>query len=119
MQDMAVGIGDMDSRSLGVQNVLVLSNTLANRALGNIDKAIGRVSSERSKLGAIQNRLDHTISNLIVSSENIADAESKIRDVDMAKEMMDFTRFNILSQAGISMLAQANQMSQGVLQLLR
>ena len=119
MQDMSVGIGDMDSRSLGVHNVLVLSNALANRALENIDDAIGRVSSERAKLGAIQNRLDHTVSNLVVSSENMADAESKIRDVDMAKEMMNFTRFNILSQAGISMLAQANQMSQGVLQLLR
>lgn len=90
----------------------------ANNAIETLDSAIKSVSSERSKLGATQNRLDHTINNLTATSENISAAESRIRDVDMAKEMMDFTKNNILSQASTAMLAQANQMPQGVLQLL-
>lgn len=77
------------------------------------------MSSERSKLGALQNRLDHTIANLSTTSENLTAAESRIRDVDMAKEMMTFTKFQILANAATSMLAQANQMPQAVLQLLR
>lgn len=84
-----------------------------------IDGAIAKVSNQRSALGAVQNRLEHTINNLGTSSENLTAAESRIRDVDMAKEMMDFTKNNILTQAAQAMLAQANQQPQGVLQLLR
>lgn len=118
-QDIGVGIGNMGSRSLGVNNILVNSNELANASIGKIDAAIFRVSAERAKLGALQNRLEHTINNLSVTSENLSASESRIRDVDMAKEMMNFTRFNILQQAATAMLAQANQMPQTVLQLLR
>ncbi|MCT1578233.1 flagellin Hag [Oceanobacillus kimchii] len=87
--------------------------------LNAIDAAITQVSTQRSSLGAVQNRLEHTINNLGASSENLTAAESRIRDVDMAKEMMEFTKGNILSQAAQSMLAQANQQPQGVLQLLQ
>ncbi|MBW3087047.1 A-type flagellin [Austwickia sp. TVS 96-490-7B] len=90
----------------------------ASAALGKIDAAIKTVSDQRSELGALQNRLDHTIKNLGVSSENLAASESRIRDTDMAKEMTNFTRSQILQQAGVSMLAQANQSSQSVLKLL-
>jgi len=118
-QDIGVGIGDMSTRALGVNNILVTSNEQANIAIGKLDLAINRVSSERAKLGAIQNRLEHTINNLSVTSENLSASESRIRDVDMAKEMMNFTKYNILQQAATAMLAQANQMPQTVLQLLR
>ncbi len=118
-QDIGVGIGDMSSRALGVNNILVTSNDQANIAIGKLDLAINRVSSERAKLGAMQNRLEHTINNLSVTSENLSASESRIRDVDMAKEMMNFTKYNILQQAATAMLAQANQMPQTVLQLLR
>lgn len=91
----------------------------ATAAVEVLDQAINAVSAERSKLGAYQNRLEHTINNLGTSSENLTAAESRIRDVDMAKEMMEFTKNNILTQAAQSMLAQANQQPQGVLQLLR
>lgn len=91
----------------------------ANAAITDIQSAIDKVSAERSMLGAVQNRLDHTINNLGTSSENLTAAESRIRDVDMAKEMMEFTKNNILTQAAQAMLAQSNQMPQGVLQLLR
>jgi flagellin len=91
----------------------------ANDAVDVINNAIEVVSKERAKLGAQQNRLEHTIKNLDTSSENLQAAESRIRDVDMAKEMMNFTKNNILQQAAQAMLAQANQAPQGVLQLLR
>jgi Flagellin and related hook-associated proteins len=90
----------------------------ANSAITIIDDAINAVSSERSKLGAYQNRLEHTIANLGVSAENLQAAESRIRDVDMAQEMMNFTKFQILQQASTAMLAQANLAPQSVLQLL-
>ncbi len=96
----------------------VSTQTAADSAITTIDNAISKVSAERSKLGAVQNRLDHTINNLTATSENLSAAESRIRDVDMAREMMEFTKNNILSQASTAMLAQANQMPQGVLQLL-
>ncbi|MCY8577626.1 flagellin Hag [Bacillus haynesii] len=89
------------------------------KQLGAIDDAIKQVSTQRSKLGAVQNRLEHTINNLSASGENLTAAESRIRDVDMAKEMSEFTKNNILSQASQAMLAQANQQPQNVLQLLR
>ncbi|MGN7312456.1 flagellin Hag [Alkalicoccobacillus gibsonii] len=94
------------------------SQDTADAAITTIQAAIDQVSAERSKLGANQNRLEHTISNLDNSSENLQAAESRIRDVDMAKEIMEFTKNNILSQASQSMLAQANQAPQQVLQLL-
>jgi flagellin-like hook-associated protein FlgL len=119
MQDIGIGIGDMSAKALGVSNLLVVDNERANIAIGALDRAINRVSTERAKLGAVQNRLDHTINNLTTSSENLTAAESRIRDVDMAKEMMAFTKYQILANAATSMLAQANQMPQTVLQLLR
>lgn len=97
----------------------VQTQTAADSAIKAIDNAIKTVSGERSKLGAYQNRLEHTINNLGTSSENLTAAESRIRDVDMAKEMMNQTKNSILSQAAQAMLAQANQQPQGVLQLLR
>jgi flagellin len=97
----------------------VLTKDSATAAITNIDAAIQQVSAERSKLGAYQNRLEHTINNLGTAAENLTAAESRIRDVDMAQEMMEFTKLNILQQAATAMLAQANQMPQAVLQLLR
>jgi flagellin len=118
-QTMYVSISDMRSSALGVNNLDVSTSTTAGSATTTIQKAIETVSAERSKLGAYQNRLEHTIANLGTSSENLQSAESRIRDVDMAKEMMSFSKNNILSQAAQAMLAQANQQPQGVLQLLR
>ncbi len=97
----------------------VSTQTEASKSITTINKAIETVSSERSKLGAMQNRLEHTIKNLDTSSENLQAAESRIRDVDMAKEMLEFTKQTILQQAATAMLAQANQMPSTVLQLLR
>ena len=91
----------------------------AKAAIDTVNDAIDSVSSIRSDLGALQNRLEHTINNLGVQTENITAAESRIRDVDMAKEMMAYTKNNILVQASQAMLAQANQVPQGVLQLLQ
>ncbi|WP_444684913.1 flagellin N-terminal helical domain-containing protein [Alkalicoccus luteus] len=121
-QNILVGINDMRSDALGLRSgndaIDITSADKATAAITTINNAIEAVSAERSKLGAFQNRLDHTISNLNNSSENLSAAESRIRDVDMAKEMMEMTRANILSQASQSMLAQANQRPQSVLQLL-
>src|SRR5690625_3632823 len=136
-QQLNVNIGDMSAGGLGVDEISVvkaavaeegetpaspaeaLTSTEYDEALGKIDAAIKTVSSQRSELGAVQNRLEHTINNLGASSENLTAAESRIRDVDMAKEMMNFTKSNILTQASQAMLAQANQTPQGVLQLLQ
>ena len=100
-------------------NLKIDTQSDANAAITTVDKAIDKVSSERAKLGAMQNRLEHTINNLGAAAENLTAAESRIRDVDMAKEMMEFTKNSILTQAAQAMLAQANQLPQGVLQLLR
>ncbi|QZY57540.1 hypothetical protein K7H06_14870 [Crassaminicella profunda] len=106
--------------STAVESALdVSTHDKATAAIDILDKAINKVSTERSKLGAYQNRLEHTINNLGTASENLTAAESRIRDVDMAKEMMSFSKNNILNQAAQAMLAQANQQPQGVLQLLR
>ncbi|MED4534090.1 flagellin [Metabacillus fastidiosus] len=118
-QTITFGVNDMRSAALGVSSVDVSTQAGASNALESLDKAIKNVSSERAKLGAVQNRLEHTINNLNTSSENLTAAESRIRDVDMAKEMMNQTKNSILSQAAQAMLAQANQQPQGVLQLLR
>lgn len=99
--------------------VKVASGTDWDDYLDDIDTAIGTVSTQRANLGAVQNRLEHTIKNLDVASENLSAAESRIRDTDMAKEMMEFTKSNILSQAGMSMLAQANQQPNNVLSIVR
>jgi flagellin len=118
-QNMGISILDSSSKALGINKVDLKEQKTADTAITLIDNAINRVSSERSKMGAIINRLDHTIKNLGVTSENLTASESRIRDVDMAKEIMDFTKNNILSQAAQSMLAQANTLPQGVLSLLR
>lgn len=118
-QTLTVSIGKMDSTTLGVNAVKV--DTIANvsSAITSIDSAIKTVSTQRSKLGAIQNRLEHTIKNVNNSAENLQAAESRVRDVDMAQEMMNFTKTNVLNQAAQSMLAQANQAPNQVLSLLR
>ncbi len=118
-QSMTFGINDMRTAALKIDGVNVSTQAGASLALDTIDRAIKSVSEERSKLGAIQNRLEHSIKNLDTSAENLQASESRIRDVDMAKEMMEFTKNNILQQAAQAMLAQANQAPQGVLQLLR
>ncbi len=118
-QKIAVVIENMSSIGLGVSSVNVSTQDGASTAISAIKTAINTVSSNRATLGATQNRLEHTINNLGVATENISSAESRIRDVDMAKEMMEFTKNNILTQAATAMLAQANQQPQGVLQLLR
>jgi len=122
-QNILVGINSMKAADIGVRNgakaLDVSSYDNATAAVTSINNAIELVSAERSKLGATQNRLEHTINNLSASSENLTAAESRVRDVDMAKEMMNFQKNNILSQAAQAMLAQANQQPQGVLQLLR
>jgi flagellin len=118
-EDMGIHIGDMSASALGVSNVQVMSRELAARSITVIDNAINRVSMQRARLGAYQNRLEHTINNLTTASTNLKSAESRIRDADMAKEMMTFTKLNVLSQAGNAMLAQANQLPSNVLTLLR
>ncbi|MBD2863639.1 hypothetical protein IDH45_16730 [Paenibacillus sp. IB182363] len=118
-QTLNVDVNDMGSQALRIQDVDVSTSKGAQTAITVVNNALETVSAERSKLGAYQNRLEHTISNLGTSAENLTASESRIRDVDMAKEMMDFTKNNILSQAAQAMLAQANQQPQGVLQLLR
>ena len=106
--------------NVNAESALDVTNALnAGNAVTVIQEAIDEVSAERSKLGAYQNRLEYTTANLNNTSENLTAAESRVRDVDMAKEMMNFSKNNILSQAAQAMLAQANQQPQGVLQLLR
>jgi flagellin len=117
-QNMTIDINNMKASALGVNGISVATQAKANSAITTIQTAIDKVSVERSKLGAIQNRLEHTIANLGVAAENLSAAESRIRDVDMAQEMMNFTRNQILVQAGTAMLAQANMAPQAVLKLL-
>ncbi|GAB0168880.1 flagellin [Lysinibacillus sp. CTST325] len=118
-QNITLTIKDMGAKGVGVSGVKIDKQSAANGAISTINKALETVSTQRSALGAVQNRLEHTINNLGATSENLTAAESRIRDTDMAKEMMGFTKNNILMQAAQSMLAQANQQPQGVLQLLR
>jgi flagellin len=118
-QNMSISILDSTTKALGVNKVDLKEQRTSDTAISAIDAAINRVSSERSKMGAIVNRLEHTIANLGVANENMSAAESRIRDVDMAKEIMEFTKNQILSQAAQSMLAQANALPQGILQLLQ
>ena len=120
---MTVSIEDMSTKGLGIDNISVATAADAAKALDAVkkgaDSAINRVSSVRADLGAMQNRLEHTINNLDVAAENMTSANSRIRDTDMAKEMMEYTKMNVLAQAAQAMLAQANQQPQSVLQLLQ
>ena len=116
---MTVSVGDMHAKALGISDIDISTQAGAKAAVDKIKSAINSVSSTRGDLGAIQNRLEHTINNLSVSAENMTAAESRIRDVDMANEMMAYTKNNILVQSSQAMLAQANQLPQGVLQLLQ
>jgi flagellin len=115
----ADGDGQLDIKASVIKGVDILSQENANKGISTIDLAIEKVSSARSELGAVQNRLEYTINNLNTTSENLTAAQSRIRDVNMAKEMMTFTKNNILSQTAQAMLAQSNQQPQAVLQLLR
>lgn len=116
---MTVSVSDMHTTSLGIGSIDISTQDGATAAIEKLKTAINSVSSTRGTLGALQNRLDHTINNLGVMTENIQDAESTVRDVDVAKEMMEYTKNNILVQSAQAMLAQANQVPQGVLQLLQ
>ena len=111
--------GGVTTEAVTYKGIDVTTQSAANTAITKINDALTKVSEERGKLGALQNRLEHTIANLGTSSENLTSAESRIRDVDMAKEMVNYSKFNILAQAGQSMLAQANTQTQGVLSLLQ
>ena len=117
-QSISISVSNMNATSLGVNGLKVSSFSGAGEAMSKIQAAIDKVSTQRSKLGALQNRLEHTINNLDTTSENTQAAESRIRDTDMADEMVQYSKNNILSQAGQSMLSQANQQTQGVLSLL-
>jgi flagellin len=113
--DLAAAAKSLDDAVTGN----TLASTTRGTAITDLDTQITAISSERSKMGASQNRLEHTINSLSVAVENLSASESRIRDTDMAQEMVSFTKSQILSQAGTAMLAQANQAPQGVLQLLR
>ncbi len=117
-QRVTLNIDDMGANALGVANVDVSDRDSANKAIDTIDSAISKVSMQRAGLGALQNRLEYTVNNLTTTNENLTNAESTIRDTDMATEMISYTKFNILQQASQAMLAQANQQPQAVLQLL-
>ncbi len=118
-QTIAINISQMNSSQMSVDKLNISTFSGAQVAMSKAQKAIDYVSSQRATLGAIQNRLDHTIANLDTTSENTSSAESRIRDTDMAAEMVTYSKNNILQQAGQSMLAQANQATQGVLSLLQ
>ena len=124
-QRTRVYIGTMTAKALGVRNVgneeilTIETPADANRSIGILDEAIKRINKQRADLGGYQNRLEHTVVGLDIAAENLQAAESRIRDVDMAKEMVDYTKNQILTQSGTAMLAQANQSTQSVLTLLR
>ena len=118
-QAITISIDAMDATALGVNALSMGSFSKAGEAMSDIQNAISKVSAQRSTLGALQNRLEHTIANLDNIAENTQAAESRIRDTDMAEEMVEYSKNNILAQAGQSMLAQANQSTQGVLSLLQ
>ena len=118
-QTIKISISNMNAATLGVSGLTVDKNSTAGVSMSKIQAAIDKVSTQRSNLGALQNRLEHTINNLDTTSENTSAAESRIRDTDMADEMVRYSKNKILSQAGNSMLAQANQQTQGVLSLLQ
>ena len=116
---LSVSVDDMHTKALGLDTVDISTQTTAGQAINTINAAIDSVSKTRAGLGAIQNRLEHTINNLDTTSENLTAANSRIRDTDMAKEMIEYTKMNVLVQSAQAMLAQANQQPQSVLQLLQ
>ncbi len=118
-ETLNISIGAVSASALGTSNLDLSAEGGADTAIGAVDSAITKISDQRASLGAYQNRFEHTINNLNVSVENLSASESRIRDTDMASEMVQFTRSQILTQAGTSMLSQANQASQNVLSLLR
>ena len=118
-QTMTITIATVGAAKLSVNALDVTTNTKAGSAIAKIQSAINTISGTRSALGALQNRLEHTINNLDNVAENTQAAESRIRDTDMAKEMVEYSKNNILAQAGQAMLAQGNQSNQGVLSLLQ
>ncbi|MBC7196341.1 MAG: flagellin, partial [Deferribacterales bacterium] len=118
-QTLAVSIPQLDATGIGVDKLWIVSQELAQKAIPDIDRALTQVVTIRATIGAQINRLEHTIANLSVAHENMTASESRIRDLDMAEEMSNFTRSQILSQAGTAMLAQANQIPQMALQLLQ
>ena len=118
-QRVTLSVEDMSSSAIGVSRADVSTQDSANKAIDMIDKAVKTVSMQRAGLGALQNRLEYTVNNLTTTNENLTAAESQIRDTDMASEMINYTKFNILQQASQAMLAQANQQPQAVLQLLQ
>ena len=124
-QRTQVFIGTMTSKALNLRNVgdeqIMSLGTPddANRAIGTLDEALKKINKQRADLGAYQNRLEHTVNGINIGAENLQAAESRIRDTDMAKEMVEFTKNQVLTQAGTAMLAQANQSTQGVLSLLQ
>ena len=117
-QAIQISIDNMNSSNLGITGLSVNSYDNAGAAMSAIQSAIDKVSDQRAALGAVQNRLEHTIANLDTTSENTQAAESRIRDTDMAKEMVQYSATSIIQQAGQSMLSQANSQTQGVLSLL-
>jgi len=118
-QTAFISMSDMRATALNVANIDISTKWGAATAIETVNNALQRVSHQRALLGAMQNRLEHTIKNFDTSTENLQAAESRIRDVDMAKEIMEYTKDSILMQSSQAMLAQANQIPQGVLQLLR
>lgn len=116
---VTVSVGDMSAKGLGLNGLDVSTADAARTSIQTINDAINKVSTNRGNLGALQNRLEHAINNLNTTAENMDSANSAIRDTDMAKEMMNYTKMNILSQAAQAMLAQANQQPQNILQLLK
>lgn len=118
-QRVTLSVDDMSSSAIGVARADVSTQDAANKAIEMVDKAVKTVSMQRAGLGALQNRLEYTVNNLTTTNENLTAAESQIRDTDMASEMINYTKFNILQQASQAMLAQANQQPQAVLQLLQ
>lgn len=118
-QRVTLSVGDMSSTSIGVGGADVSTQDAANKAIDMVDAAVKTVSMQRAGLGALQNRLEYTVNNLTTTNENLTAAESQIRDTDMATEMINYTKNNILQQASQAMLAQANQQPQAILQLLQ
>jgi len=118
-QTVTLNISSMRASALGISTISASSQSAAETTITTLDSAISKVSTQRAKFGAIQNRLEHTLRNLGVASENLQAAESRIRDVDMASEMTNYSRSTIIAQSGTAMLAQANASPQMILQLLR
>jgi flagellin len=118
-QNVQVSLVDASSVALGVNKIDLTTQEGADAAIGVIDEAIGKISTARSRMGAVTNRMDHTIRSLSTTEENMTASESRIRDADMAKEILDYTRNTILAQASASILAQSRLMPQSILRLLQ